>query len=586
MNRFSKMFLVAVLIILGLSGFTGCAGEVSNSSDDNQAQVTEIEQGDDTEAETGTGTDTGSGKENGNEPEVYIPDEIDINFEQSVIPASPYTYPEKVETGSHSNQVSYAVPTHQFPLIKIVSTENGGTNYFVTEPVAHHVKDVQHGWMNAESLAAIPDPWYEKCTIGVDNATPVTGQVKVRGNWTTSYDKKSLRIKFDKKQNLCGLHNGEKFKNWVLLAVWKDSSFLRDAVGLKMFKEMFPNSYYASDCKLVELEVNNEYMGVYLLAEQQEVKPGRIDITETDKSTGTDIGYFIEFDQYYNYEVENERFEINYGNNIKDYGGNALYDLQKGYTIKSDINTAEQKEFIMKYMNRLWRLCYEAVYNKKYYKFSNSLTLVEYTPEGETDDEKCKNCISSVIDITSLANTYIFNELVCDPDLYLTSFLMDIDFGQGKDHKLRFEAPWDFDSTMGNKRHCADAQGMYAGMKQKNVNYENGSDHYANPWMVIFIRQGWFQQLVKTQWNSINTASVLSELTSFIDTYSSSTYQDVFNYTRSKWGTSATNNELCDASKTAAGQSQAASAVYLKNWLEDRFTSVNGVINGLESGSL
>lgn len=472
------------------------------------------------------------------------------------------------------------VPTQKFPLITI--TSETGTNYFVTEPIAHHVKDAQRGWNDLSNINT-PDPWYEDCSIAVDNVTVGTGKVKVRGNWTTSYDKKSLRIKFEQKQNLCGLHNGEQFKNWVLLAVWKDASFLRDAVALKMFKAMFPD-YYASDCKLVEVEVNDVYMGVYLLAEQQEVKSKRINITEPESnSTATNIGYLIEFDQYYTSEIENERFEINYGADIRDYAGVVLRNIQKGYTIKSDVYSAEQKDFIMKYMNRLWRICYDAVYNKKYYKFSSSYTLEEYTPEGSTDDEKCKNCISAVIDVTSLADMYIYNELICDPDLYLTSFFMDIDFGEGKDRKLRFEAPWDFDSTMGNKRHCADSQNMFAGRVQRDVNYEAGTEYCANPWMVIFIKQGWFQQLVKTEWARIDWTTILTGVSSYIDENSSSDKEGVFNYTRYLWGTASENSELCEGSSAVARSSQADSALYLKNWLELRFSTVNAIINGLHA---
>lgn len=486
------------------------------------------------------------------------------------------------------------VPTHQFPLIKI--TSETGNNYFVTEPIAHHVKDAQRGWNDLSNIYT-PDPWYEKCTIAVEatdvkyNLDPVDCEVKVRGNWTTNYDKKSLRIKFakDKETNLCGLNAGTPFKNWVLLAVWKDASFLRDAAGLYIYKTLF-SDYYASDCKLVEVEVNGEYMGVYLLAEQQEVKSGRVAITEVDKKEqGTNIGYFIEFDSYYYSEKENERFEINYGKDIKDYNGKVLDNPQKGYTIKSDINNAAQKEFIMKYMNRLWRICYEAVYNKKYYKFTDDLTLAAYTPEGDTDDKKCENCISEIIDVKSLADMYIFNELVCDPDIYLTSFLMDIDFGEGADRKLRFEAPWDFDSTMGNKRFCTDATSsgvyvgkndMFAGACQTDVNCDDERIH-ANPWMVIFIRQGWFQKLVKEEWSKLDLTNEPAGVTAYIDGNSSSDYEEVFNYTRNKWGTAVDNSELCPASKTATATSQQASAEYLKTWITDRFTAVGTIIEGL-----
>ena len=491
-----------------------------------------------------------------------------------------------------------AVPEHQFPLIKIVSTENDGDNGFIKEPIAHHVKDTAMAWEDPAWLLSIPDPYYEVCTIAVDDGAAQPGQVKVRGNWTTSYDKKSLRIKFEKKQNLCGLNGGEKYKNWVLLAVWKDASFLRDATALKMFKALFGDEYYASDCQLVEVEVNGEYLGVYLLAEQQETNGGRIEITKAkDNYAGTDIGYLIEFDSYYTSEIENERFEINYGAKLKDYAGREIEatDIQKGYTIKSDVYSAAQKEFIMKYMNRLWKICYDAVYNKLYFRFKADYTLEQYTPEGSTDDEKCRNCISSVIDVTSLANMYIYNELVCDPDLYLTSFFMDIDFAQGKDHKLRFEAPWDFDSTMGNKsfaiadtskeltkkKNISSINEIFAAAAQTDVNCEHERIHL-NPWMVIFAKQAWFQKLVKDQWTAINPTAALNELTTYIDSNSASKYEDVFNYTRYLWGTAAGNDELCEASRTAAKTSQAASAEYLKTWLTNRFAAVDTIIKGLK----
>ena len=59
-----------------------------------------------------------------------------------------------------------------------------------------------------------PDPWYEECVISTENSDGsvlldgTAAQVKVRGNWTTNYAKKSFRIKFDKKQTMLGLNNG------------------------------------------------------------------------------------------------------------------------------------------------------------------------------------------------------------------------------------------------------------------------------------------------------------------------------------------------------------------------------------------
>ena len=469
----------------------------------------------------------------------------------------------------------------KYPLVQIVSTANGGSNRFVTEPKSRHIK-------NQWSDSKVPDPYYVACKITAGNVVDAVADVKVRGNYTTGYAKKSLRIKFDKKQNMFGLNKGEKFKSWVLLSVFKDASLLRDATAFKMFHEMFPD-YYASDTQLVEVVLNGTYMGVYLLAEQQQTNKKRINISEAEKnSSDTQIGYLLEFDNYYDTEELMNRFEIHYPTDIKDYADHKLTSPNTGYTIKSDVYSMDQRNFIMNYMNNLWKICYEAAYNHKYYKFNYEYRLVEYTPEGATQDEKCQNCINRVIDTTSLANMYIFSEITCDPDLYWSSFYMDIDFAEKADKKLRFEAPWDFDSTMGNKRFSITGSdckneginAMFAGKGQPDVN--GSGSGYGNPWMVIFINQTWFKNLVKAQWATVNVAALKSSVSSFIDTNSSGEYTTVFNLNRDKWGNPGDSiNELCSASKTAAQTSQAASAEYFKNWLTTRIDAVNTIINGL-----
>ena len=475
--------------------------------------------------------------------------------------------------------------------VSIVSTENGGNNDFVTKPVARHVKEAQYSWFDFSNKGA-PDPYYEKCSISFDGKT-YTGQVKVRGNWTTNYAKKSLRIKFDKKHNMFGLNNGSEFKNWVLLACYKDASFLRDAVGFAMFRTMFPG-YYSSDSRLVEVEVNGEYFGVYLLVEQQETKKNRINITEADEKNpdDTNIGYLIEFDAYNYTEDPLNQFIINYQGAIKDYNGARAKGLTTGYSIKSDVYSRTQQKFIDDYMNNLWKICYNAAYNKKYYRFNSSYKLEKYTPKGLTANEKAKNCVASVIDLTSLANMYIFSELVCDPDLYYSSFFMDIDFAQGKEPLLRFEAPWDFDSTMGNKRFCAnsddnfngDISSMFAAIGQPDVNGSFGDGKRVNPWLVVFINCSWFQELVKSQWALIDKENLKSTITSLIDSYTDSAeFTAAFNATRTIWGIGENNaiDELNNVTAAAAYKSQAASAQYLKQWLLDRIDAVDKIVKGL-----
>lgn len=475
--------------------------------------------------------------------------------------------------------MAFALSAAQNSLPEIRINSLNGTNDFATQPVSHSVKEHEKQWYGKEFVNT-PEPWYEDCNIfvidGEKNEKSASGKVKVRGNWTTSYEKKSLRIKFDKKQNLLGLNSGNEFKNWVLLACYKDASLLRDQVALTMARSMFPD-YYASDCTPVEVYINDEYWGVYLLAEQQEIKKNRINAHEADKDyTGNDIGYLIEFDMYAFAEDPGECFYIDYLGDIKDCDGKTVRDLINSYTIKSDFYSPSQKDFINDYMNKLWKICREASYNKKYYRFKDDFSLELYTPEGDSDDEKCKNCISNLIDLESLADTYIISELACDPDLCITSFLMDIDFGPDGDRKLCFEAPWDFDSTMGNRPVCESAEGLYAGKVGSDALVRNKG----NPWLMIFIRCDWFKKIVKEQWTLQSGNGKKAAMKVISD---SEQYKACYERNRAKWGdptkNQSTNKELCSESKKAAAKSQKASADYLKKWLEKRFTSLDGIFS-------
>lgn len=480
-----------------------------------------------------------------------------------------------------TDTLDYSTINHNLPVIKIISET--GKNDFVEKPKSKVTQNNGWGWGWGEQA---PEPYYEKCKITLykedgeidSKVNDVAGQVKVRGNWTTSYDKKPLRIKFDEKQNMLGLNNGNKMKSWVLTASYKDWSFLRDATAFYMSHLIAPD-YYTTDYQLVDVYINNKYWGVYLLVEQQQANKKRINISEVDDNyTGTDIGYLLELDNYSQYE--DYKFDINYLHHLDDKNGERIevHNLTKDYTIKSDIYDNAQVDFIKTYMNNLWKICYEAVYNKKYSEFDENYSPVEMKFDDKTtlsDDEKILACVSKIIDVDSLVYTYILNEVCCDADIYWSSFYMDLDFGKNT-KRLTFEAPWDFDSALGNKRHCADAQGLFAGVSGYDVNYQNKG--YANPWFIIFINCDWFQQKVKAKWQQIHNDDVLSKLTAQIDEVSTK-YTTNFANNYKRWNNIGNNgsvgNELNN--KAAACKTQKEAADYLKSWLTNRFTALDGL---------
>ena len=128
-----------------------------------------------------------------------------------------------------------------------------------------------------------------------------------------------------------------------------------------------------------------------------------------------------------------------------------------GITLKSSIYSQDQHDFIENFVNNVYNIMYEAAYNHKAFVFDK-----DYKTISESTSVTPQQAVENVVDIQSLADMYIISDLTCDADIYWSSFYMTADFGADGNKKLTFQAPWDFDSSMGNKDRCIDGTGFYA----------------------------------------------------------------------------------------------------------------------------
>lgn len=456
---------------------------------------------------------------------------------------------------------------------------------FVTEPVSRYVAESIASWTPGYKIPS--EPYYEECTITLTDADDnvmldsVDSQVKVRGNWTTMYEKKPLRIKFAEKQSMLGLNGGAEMKNWVLLAEYKDGSMLRNKTALSISGEILEeDELYAADAELVEVEINGQYWGIYLLTEFQQINSDRVDITEAEKDyTGTDIGYFMEFDGYFENEDPLNSIHVDYADNAplvpfngEEENGETIKCLPDspnsekndvGITIKNDIYSEEQHDFIESYMNNVYRILYYAAYEDKAYEFN-----ADFTEISESDNISTKEAIEKVIDVNSLADMYIISELTCDADIYWSSFFMDVDFGESGNKKLTFEAPWDFDSAMGNKERCTDGKGFFAANIVFDVN-----DRYKtiNPWLAVLMYEDWFCEIIREKWTSACDSGIFERAYQMIET-DMRQYSDAFERNYKRWNNIIDNEtikgELSDNAARCTNHIQASE--YLLQWLKNR----------------
>ncbi len=158
-------------------------------------------------------------------------------------------------------------------------TSTGGTisNPAPTEPfeVATMAIDVAGG-VGVTSKEA-----YAACNVTLDGKGSFasfsgTGEIRGRGNSTWLwYEKKPYRLRLTTGASLLGL---EQNRDWVLLANYRDPTFLMNSFVFELARSL--GLPFVNHSRFVEVTLNGEYLGLYLLTEQIEEGAGRVAIDE------------------------------------------------------------------------------------------------------------------------------------------------------------------------------------------------------------------------------------------------------------------------------------------------------------------
>jgi uncharacterized repeat protein (TIGR02543 family) len=271
---------------------------------------------------------------------------------------------------------------------------------------------------------------YLNCNVSVSNTIyeyrfdNLEAKVKGRGNSTWTMPKKPFKLKFNSKVDLFG--NGLA-KTWTLIANYSDKSLIRNYMAYNIGELV--ESDYCTKTEMIVLYLNDEYLEVYLICEQNEVGKTRVDIDESYDNQNT--GYLLELD-----------------GRAPDEGL-----INQDYIVVRDIPFAikspdvDDERFNLEYIN----------YIKQY---------LEETFEAL--DSKDINLLNNYLNIESFAKAYIVHELLNFCDVGFSSFYIYKD----KDGLLCAGPLWDFDLSSGNAEHVVPANSpnnLYA--KDTNIFY-------------------------------------------------------------------------------------------------------------------
>lgn len=418
--------------------------------------------------------------------------------------------------------------------------------------------------------------YYVNSTISVSRCdeayilTDCAAGVRVRGNSTAGAPKKPYRIKFETKQSMLGLNDGEAFKSWCLMADYFDSSMLRTWSTFAFAELLLGGKYFSSDATPVEVYVNDEYMGVYLLCEQTQIDNDRIDIYEAeDGDPSLEIGYLMIGQGGRNDEPES--IVVYPEITVRDRTGAEMYFGGMNFALSGSGYTDEQKAYVSKYTSAVFKVVAAALYEEKYYSLDRqgNMTLRPQSElRGKTRTELQIETIDAVFNIESAVRMCILDEIAKNLDAM--TFNMYVDLSPTGDGRLTLAAPWDFDFAMANTYYSTthSSSGFYA----TNLSYSEGMR--TNLWYVMLGSIDWFEEMCKDVWQDYYPKLQTVAMEVLERTYR---YSEAYDRDWAKWGTGASRaliHHHCQADLQTFTK-HADAGKFLNSWLIARLKWLN-----------
>ena len=237
-----------------------------------------------------------------------------------------------------------------------------------------------------------------------DDVLTGTVEIKGRGNSTwREYAKKPYQIKFSKKTSVLGMPAAKK---WILLANASDDSMIRTRLVYDAAEQMdFP---FVTEYQYVDLWIDGQYLGVYLLGEKAEIGKGRLNLQDP-------AGAMFELDNGFATDEDHYFFEGR---------------LNSYFALKEIVE--EDDEHIQQAMTN----------------FQTAMTRLTTALTSQGWENLSLSQLNEMIDVDSLARYYLMNEYVLNGESFFTSFFW---YQDGASNVLHVGPLWDFDTCMGNK---------------------------------------------------------------------------------------------------------------------------------------
>lgn len=260
-----------------------------------------------------------------------------------------------------------------------------------------------------------------------DEANVYTGKVgiELRGSSSQSFPKKAYSFETrdaqgeDKDVSIFGW---PEESDYILYPSYHEKSLMHNVLAMELFRSM---GFYASRTQFVEVLIDQNYMGVYVVMEKIKRSKGRVDIAklEPEEIAGDEVtgGYIVKIDKQTG--SQSGGWLSNYPS-LSTFPKNIFFQ----YHYPED-GAFQQRAYIKDYVS----------------SFESSLK----SPFYKDADKGYRKWIN----VESFIYYWILNEVSRNVDGYRLSTFLYKD-KDSKGGKLTIGPPWDFDIAFGNADYC------------------------------------------------------------------------------------------------------------------------------------
>lgn len=263
------------------------------------------------------------------------------------------------------------------------------------------------------------------CKAGFPGISIYDGEIEIRGRGNSSWGMPKKGYNFETSEKT-GILDMAPSRDWLLIANYADKSLMRNYAAYEFSRDL--EAAFAPKMRFVDLILNGEYMGNYLIGERVKIDKGRLDLPKIKSSTSDEYELTGSYVLEINWHLRLHAGEKTFTSKKIRQGMETVWGVAEGDTVVIRQPGADN----------LPKAAYD--YIRDYFNEAEDALF-----GGDFKDPK--KGYRAYLDTASFVDWYLINEFYknVDGDFRLSTFLY-----KPRGDKLHMGPVWDLDLGAGN----------------------------------------------------------------------------------------------------------------------------------------